>query len=483
MILTGDHMIAGFFFAEVHFHAQSCYNCDIKLNERKSFMDKTAVYAEHLSGMVQFPTLSNTDESKVDYDVFYRFHEYLEKTYPLVHKTFEKKVIGKASLLYKWASENPAEGKLPVLLMAHQDVVPEGDHAQWKFPPYSGTIEGSVVHGRGSGDCKANILSELETLEALIAEGFKADYDIYLAFGHNEEIMVPEDRKGARLVAEYLEKQGVRLGAVFDEGGGPEKIKTDAYEGYMITLFAGEKGFHDYEIYKDCKGGHSMAPGSGTALGQVAKAVVNLEANLFPYRLTDLTRASLKAQSVLYSGKKKEAYADPDHHMDELAEFAKEDLFLDATLRTTLAVTMAQGSGQSNILPTHASVTVNSRVLSGDTGESVQAYIQSLCPEGVQVRHIAGEGPYPDGRTDGPVVELIGEVEEEILGEKPVIIPSLLPGGTDAKCYTGICDNVFRYTGTIKNGVGGGAHGFNESFDTATTQSSVDFFTGFLKKY
>lgn len=446
-------------------------------------IDKTALYAQHLSGMVKFPTLSNTDEDKVDYDVFYAFHEYLEKTYPLVHSTFEKKVIGKASLLYKWTSENPTEGKLPVLLMAHQDVVPEGDHSAWKNPPYGGVIEGTFVHGRGSGDCKANILAEMETMEALIASGFKADYDIYLAFGHNEEIVVPDDRKGAKLIAAYLKEQGVTLGAVFDEGGGPQKITTDAYDGYIIRLFAGEKGFHDYEIYKDCAGGHSMAPGSGTALGQVARAVVNLEDHLFPYRLTELTKASLKAQAVLYSGTRREAYADPENHMDELAEIAKTDLFLDATLRTTAAVTMAKGSDQSNVLPTHASVTVNTRVLQGDTQESVEEYIRSLLPEGVEVRHIAGEGPYPDGKTEGRVLDLIKEAEEEIIGEKAIVIPALLPGGTDAKSFTGICDNVYRYTGTISSGFGGGAHGFNEFFDTATTQSSVDFFTKFIQKY
>ena len=445
--------------------------------------DKTLQYAEHLSGMVKFPTLSNTDESKVDYDVFFAFHEYLEKTYPLVHQTFTKQIIGNASLLYKWTSSKPAAGKLPVLLMAHQDVVPEGDHGKWTHAPYSGDIEGTFVHGRGSGDCKANIMAQMEALETMIAEGFEADYDIYLAYGHNEEIMVPDERKGAKLIAKYLKEQGVTLGAVFDEGGGPSRIKTDDYEGYTIRLFAGEKGFHDYEIYCDSKGGHSMAPGQGTALGKVARGVVNLEDNLFPYRLTELTRASLQAQAVLFSGAKAEAYSDPDNHMEELAEYAKTDLFLDAILHTTAAVTMAKGSDQSNVLPTHASVTVNTRVLQGDTEESVQAYMQSLMPEGVMVRHIAGEGPYPDGRVEGRVLDLIKEVEEEIIGEKAIVIPSLLPGGTDAKSYTGICDNVFRYTGTIGNGNGGGAHGFNEFFDVATTQSSVDFFTLFLKKY
>ncbi|MCF0151223.1 MAG: M20/M25/M40 family metallo-hydrolase [Firmicutes bacterium] len=445
--------------------------------------DKIRLYAEHLSGMVKYPTLSNVDEDKVNYQAFYDFHKYLEETYPLIHKTMEKKVIGKASLLYKWPAKNPAPGKKPVLLIAHQDVVPENDHSLWKYPPYSGLIDGTFVWGRGSGDCKSTILCEMEAVEALIASGFEADYDIYLGFGHNEEIQVPHDRKGACLIADYLQEQGVTLGAVFDEGGGPAKMTTDTFDGYNVTLFMAEKGFVDFEIYCDTNGGHSMAPGQGTGLGKVAQAVVAIEANPMPYRLTPLTESSLKASAKLYSGKTAEIYADPAGHFEELCQMAKEDKFLDAKLHSTFAVTMAQGSGQSNVLPMHAAVIMNVRSLQGDTIESIEEYIRKLLPEGVEVRALNGNNPTPAVEAKGHVFDLIGKIERDRLDGELVIVPNLLPGGTDARNYTGICDSVFRYTGTIPTGHQGPAHGIDEFYDCASAPSSIQFYTEFLKQY
>ena len=53
-------------------------------------LPENEVFVQHLSGLVQFPTVSNVDENAMDFEPFYQLHRYLEETYPLVHKTFEK---------------------------------------------------------------------------------------------------------------------------------------------------------------------------------------------------------------------------------------------------------------------------------------------------------------------------------------------------------------------------------------------------------
>ena len=58
--------------------------------------------AEHLSRVVQFPTISHSRESDMDFEPFYAMQEYLEKTYPLLHRTLKKEIVGKAGLLYLW---------------------------------------------------------------------------------------------------------------------------------------------------------------------------------------------------------------------------------------------------------------------------------------------------------------------------------------------------------------------------------------------
>ena len=89
------------------------------------------LYAKHLQGMVRFPTVSNADPEKVDWETFLGLHKYLEETYPLVHKTLTKEVFGKVGLLYHWKGTGKS-GKLPLMLTAHQDVVPEGVSSMWK---------------------------------------------------------------------------------------------------------------------------------------------------------------------------------------------------------------------------------------------------------------------------------------------------------------------------------------------------------------
>lgn len=56
------------------------------------------------------------------WDVFYAFHEYLEKTFPLVHEKLKVEKVNTHGLLYTWQGSDP--DLKPTTLMAHQDTVP-----------------------------------------------------------------------------------------------------------------------------------------------------------------------------------------------------------------------------------------------------------------------------------------------------------------------------------------------------------------------
>ncbi len=436
-------------------------------------------YVEHLQGMVRIPTVSNADPSKMDFGQFEKFHQYLEEAYPAIHKKMEKKIIGRAGLLYKWTGKK--SDKLPVLLMGHQDVVPEGDHAKWKYPPYAAEVADGCIWGRGTTDCKCVMAAEMETVEALINEGFEPDFDIYLAYGYNEEVQA--EVKSAQEIVQYLKEQGVRLGCVFDEGSGITDGKEMGYDGYVCQVELGEKAYQDYEIYQDNPGGHSMEPGQGTALGAVSRAVVALEANPFPYRLTDIVENQLKALSRCMTGEKAAVYADPKGHWEELCAMAKEDKKLDSLLHTTCAVTMASGSAQSNILPEHASMIMNCRVLPGDTSETLLAHFRSVIPEDVQVRKILGDDPEPAASVEGRPYKLIEEIARANYGENVLMVPALLAGGTDARYYPPICDNVFRHTGFYRDERWGAAHQVNEKIPCDALESAIKFYRGLLLRY
>lgn len=61
----------------------------------------------HLSQAIAIKTISNPDDSKVDWSEFEKFHDFLEKEYPLTHKTLKREKISQAALLYTWQGTNP----------------------------------------------------------------------------------------------------------------------------------------------------------------------------------------------------------------------------------------------------------------------------------------------------------------------------------------------------------------------------------------
>lgn len=439
----------------------------------------TDIYAKHLSDMVKIPTISNADPSNMDFCQFDKLRSYLEKSYPVIHERMERKVIGRANLLFKFKAKNPE--KLPLLLMAHQDVVPEGEHAKWKYPPFSGEIAEGCVWGRGSIDCKSVILSELEALEALLSRGFEPKFDVYLAFSENEEVQTSQ--KGAQQMVDFLLSSDVRLGCVIDEGGYIEHGEKYGCGGYISTVFLGEKAVQDYEIYKECAGGHSMTPGPGTALGAVAKAIVAIEANPMPYRLVEVVARQLKELSKSLSAPKSAIYANPEENWEKLTVMAKDDKELDSLLHSTSAVTMAFGSPQSNILPDRASAIMNCRVLEGDTSESLLERFKSLIPKDVQIRLLIGEESRKATSPDCREYQLIEKTLKKLYGAETIVVPALLAGGTDSRYFTKVCGSVFRFSGYLKDGRWGNPHQVNERIPYDALKSSVGFFTELILNY
>lgn len=74
-----------------------------------------------------------------------------------------------------------------LILNGHIDVVPEGPLDMWNTPPYAPRIEDGWMYGRGAGDMKAGLASNLFALDALRNAGFAPAADVFIQSVVEEE--------------------------------------------------------------------------------------------------------------------------------------------------------------------------------------------------------------------------------------------------------------------------------------------------------
>ena len=74
-----------------------------------------------------------------------------------------------------------------LILNGHIDVVPEGPLDMWDTPPYDPRIDDGWMYGRGAGDMKAGLASNLYALEALKACGLAPGADVFMQSVVEEE--------------------------------------------------------------------------------------------------------------------------------------------------------------------------------------------------------------------------------------------------------------------------------------------------------
>ena len=77
------------------------------------------------------------------------------------------------------------DGKETVGILAHLDVVPEGDG--WTYPPYSGEIHNGKLYGRGTTDDKGPAMAALYAMKAISESGVDLKRKVRLILGLNEE--------------------------------------------------------------------------------------------------------------------------------------------------------------------------------------------------------------------------------------------------------------------------------------------------------
>lgn len=169
-------------------------------------------------------------------------------------------------------------GGPPVMMNSHMDVVAEGDHDAWEYPPFGGVIEGGELHGRGSMDIKGPLA--LQTYAAAALEG-RASGDIIVAHTVFEE-------RGGWGMEHLLESRSVQPAVV---------IIGEATQGDITT---GHRGRAEVEIVIRGLAGHASAPSRAKNALDLVPPVLKALEDLSGLQKADavLGRASLVATGI-----------------------------------------------------------------------------------------------------------------------------------------------------------------------------------------
>ncbi|WP_170866137.1 M20/M25/M40 family metallo-hydrolase [Pontibacter flavimaris] len=438
-------------------------------------MDARAGAAEKLAALVRYETVSATDPAQFKYAEFEKLHAYLAKAFPLVHERLQVEVINSYSLLYTWAGQD--KHLKPILFSAHTDVVPveAASAAAWQEQPFAGKVKEGYVWGRGTMDDKYRVIAMLEAVERLLKQGHEPERTLYLAFGHDEEIGGEE---GAGKIAQHLEQQGVQLEAVFDEGLAIAEGVVPGIQEPLALVGTAAKGSLNLLLTVNGGGGHSSAPPAETTIGILSSAIQRLHENPFRPRLTATTRASLEILTERMGGKYRFAMRHYGLFKGRILKKLSEDRATDVLIRTKLVPTVISGGEKSNVLPRQATALLNVRILSGEDEQTVLRHVrQAIQDERVQIER---QGEYtPPSPVTATDTWIFVALKATILETFPdvLVVPALFPGGTDAKHYTNLTSNIFRFAPqTVTRESAQLIHNVNERLSVEVLEQSISFY-------
>jgi carboxypeptidase PM20D1 len=446
----------------------------------KAPIDRNQV-SKHLSEAIQIKTISKMEMSEGDRKPFLELHNWITSAFPLINEKLNRTVVNEYSLLYTWAGSD--HHLKPVLLNAHMDVVPvdEVTRKEWKSEPFGGEIRDGYIWGRGALDMKGIMVGLLESVEALLEEGYTPQRTIYLSFGHDEEIM---GYKGTLKIMEHLKAKGVQLAAVLDEGGIMSLGSLPIADSPIAFIGNAEKGFLTMKLSAEGKPGHSSRPPRQTAIGIISRAIAIMDDNSMPYRLNHFL-PTLKGIGYMLPFNLQFILANEWLLKGLMIRKLMGNSETAALLHTTNAATMIEGGIKDNVLPSSATAKVNLRLMPGDTIEGAFAHFRKVVNDPRLKMEVdpqtGGWEASAISSTDTPAFRTLELVVRQTFNNVPTA-PFIFLAATDSRHYQPICANIFKFSPYfVKPEEQKGIHGINERISQDTLAGMAAFYYRLMK--
>lgn len=321
--------------------------------------------------------------------------------------------------------------KKPLLLASHLDVVP-AERDKWDVDPFSGVVKDGFIWGRGTVDMKQMTAMELAVFLKAHREKVPLKRDLIFAAVADEEV-------GCELGSKWLVENHpdlIRAEYGLNEVGGFSLTVNDTV---FYPIGVGIKGVCWLNIKAQGKPGHGAMPHNDQALPRLTHAAHKLSSRGLPFHKSELVTEFIHTLAkyqrfpiniILKSITK-----------PILSGFILNKIFPDKMqarnflnlLHNLATPTVMHAGTATNVIPSWATLSVDGRILPGQTVDSFLAEVKRLLGPGFEYEITSQSEPIETDYHN----DFFDTLKTSLIKHDPgaVPMPYLIPAFTDAKFY------------------------------------------------
>lgn len=316
--------------------------------------------------------------------------------------------------------------KQPLLIMAHTDVV-NVDPEKWIFPPFSATVDGGYVYGRGAVDDKDNLAAALMVMLELKRQNVPLARDVIFLAESGEEGATEYGIE--YMVNEHFEK--IEAEFCLAEGGSVARVNREVQYAGVQTV---EKIPYRVELVATGVAGHGSVPLQSNSVVRLAKAIAAIADWRSPVRLNETTAAYFERLASISPPDAAERYLavlDPGRASESDEYFLANEPRHASMLRSSLSPNIFDAGYRINVIPSESRASVDFRALPDEDIPQFLEQIRQVVNDPVIDVSLGDRNTRPPGQASLNT-EAFAAIEAGVNDHYGVItLPTMSTGATD----------------------------------------------------
>jgi acetylornithine deacetylase/succinyl-diaminopimelate desuccinylase-like protein len=313
-----------------------------------------------------------------------------------------------------------------IILLSHMDVVP-ANPKEWEVAPFSGTVKGGQIWGRGSLDDKGAGVIELMAMLAIKRAGILLDRDvIFIATGDEEE----GGKNGAGWFVDHASNVFSDAGFLLNEGGGI-RVLPDGRRVYVVSVT--EKTPLWLRLTATGPAGHASDPPAETAVSRLVRALGKLDAYKTPVHVSGPVQDYYHAMAEVDHGPPQLLNLDSSLKDPAYLQKFLSDPSQNAHVRDTITPTVLSASQKTNVISETAYAEVDCRLLPGSDPKAVMKDIKKAIDDNSIKMDVILNFPPISSPSRSPLMTSIEAMAAN--HGKGQVVPSMIIGFTDSHYF------------------------------------------------